>query len=237
MECRQIIRTRFRVEEGFILWFARCVQIKPIFDITQDHAFWPVMRLGQPEPMIIAKAESHVGAFEMFKCWDDIQHTKSFHGFRRIQCQPMRNPCATIMRQDLKAWETEACHQRHHIGGHCALGIRRMIRADRRLGRIAIAAQIRRDHSEITCQNGGHTMPHGMGLRIAVQQQERRPGTGTAQPDALPIGFACFQREAFKEGHDQPPRRAAPGRPASKPRKPASSRAAPPSFAKSRGLR
>ena len=82
MQSRQIIRTRFWVEEGFVLGFARCVQVKPIFDIAQDHAFRPIMRLCQPEPMIIAKAEGHIGAFEMFKRWDDIQDAKLFHRFR-----------------------------------------------------------------------------------------------------------------------------------------------------------
>ena len=134
MQGGQIIRARFGMKEGFVLGFARCVQVKPIFDITQDHAFRPIMRLRQPEPVIIAKAKGHVGAFEMFKRWDDIQHTKPFHRIRRIQREAMRHARTAIMRHNLKARKAKPCHQRHHIGGHFAFGIGRVIGPDRGFG-------------------------------------------------------------------------------------------------------
>ena len=134
VQCCQIIRARFRMKEGFILGFARCVQVKPIFDIAQDHAFWAIMRLRQPEPVIIAKAEGHIGAFEVLKRRDDIQYAKPFHRSWRIKCQPMRHTRAAVMGCDLKARKTKPRHQRDHIGGHFPLGIGRVIGADRGLG-------------------------------------------------------------------------------------------------------
>jgi hypothetical protein len=52
-------------------------------------------------------------------------------------------------------------------------------------------------------------MPHRVGLRVAVQQQERRAGARAAQAQALAVRLARLQGEAVEEQAPMlaPPRR------------------------------
>ena len=60
-----------------------------------------------------------------------------------------------------------------------------MVGVRRRPGGAAVAAQVGRDHGEPLGQAGRDPVPHGRGLRVAVQQQQRRPrrrGAGGSRP-------------------------------------------------------
>jgi hypothetical protein len=70
-----------------------------------------------------------------------------------------------------------------------------VIRGGRRFHRTAVASQIGRDHRVTLGQLGRDFVPHRMGLRIAVQQQQRR--TGAAEPQAQ-RAIADFNRCLFE---------------------------------------
>ena len=70
-----------------------------------------------------------------------------------------------------------------------------IVRPGGRLGAIAIAAQVGRDDGELGGQARSELAPHQMGLRVAVQQQQRRPATACHQVDA---GTRCLDPPGLK---------------------------------------
>ena len=75
----------------------------------------------------------------------------------------------------------ELLHQRHHVARHLGLGIGRVVRRRAGLEGAAIAAQVGAIDGEAVGQRRRDAMPHRMGLRVAVQQQQRRPLAAMAQ--------------------------------------------------------
>ncbi|GAA3290055.1 hypothetical protein GCM10017708_14680 [Arthrobacter citreus] len=49
-----------------------------------------------------------------------------------------------------------------------------MVRLTRRLGGTAVSAQIRGHHGEVFGKGIGHPVPHEVGFRMSMQQQQRR---------------------------------------------------------------
>jgi len=88
---------------------------------------------------------------------------------------------AAIMGSNLKLLEAKRLHHRNLVAGHDALGIRHVLLIARRLAAIAIAAQVRQHHCEVPGQLRSNFVPTHVSLRIAVQQQQRRPASGHAR--------------------------------------------------------
>ena len=63
----------------------------------------------------------------------DVQQHQARDGRRMIQPQPVRDARATVMRQHLVAFVPQRAHQRRHVLGHDALGMRGVARRGRRL--------------------------------------------------------------------------------------------------------
>ena len=63
------------------------------------------------------------------------------------------------------------------------------------LGAVAVAAQVWADHGVVFCQTGRNLVPHGVGLRVAVEHQQRRAGAALDQVDC---GAVCFYLKLFK---------------------------------------
>src|SRR3546814_762946 len=80
---------------------------------------------------------------------------------------------ATIVADHMETPEAKLPHQQNLITGHGTEGIVAVIRQLRRLVAVAIAAQVSADHRVAACQHRRDMRPHGLGLREAVQQQER----------------------------------------------------------------
>jgi hypothetical protein len=90
-----------------------------------------------------------------------------------IKRQAMRHPRAAVVRQHLKALEPIGLHDSHGVLRHGTLGISLMRCVTDGPDRISVAAQIHHHHSEHLGQLTGHCVPHHMGLRMPVQQQQR----------------------------------------------------------------
>ena len=111
----------------------------------------------------------------------------------------MRHPRAAIVAADEEMPMAEVLHHLHHVTRHGLLGVGCVVGRGFGFERTAVAAQIRTDHREALRQGGRHRMPHGVRLRIAVQQQQWRPRTAATEAD-LAVGQSdMFEGESFKE--------------------------------------
>ena len=102
----------------------------------------------------------------------------SLDALRMIEREPVRDASAAVVADDGEALVAERAHQRDHVGRHRALAVLRVIelgrRRRRRLGRVAIAAQVGNDEREVGGERARDAVPHRVRLRVAVQQQQRR---------------------------------------------------------------
>jgi hypothetical protein len=84
-----------------------------------------------------------------------------------------------------------------------------VVGAARRLAALAIAAQVGGDHGEVGRQVAGDAVPDRLGLRIAVQQQERRAAAAGDVGDLGPGAGGPAAREALE--HRPAPSHSRPG--------------------------
>src|SRR5829696_4278253 len=78
------------------------------------------------------------------------------------------------MSDDGERVEAQRLHDRGLIPGHRPLGIRRVILISEWFGAVTVSSQIGGNDRELFGQPRRHLVPHRVGLRIAVQQQDGR---------------------------------------------------------------
>ena len=195
----EVVRPCFRVKEIGRLRLAGGVEVEPRHDVGADHRLRSRMALGEEEPVPISHGEGHIDAFEMFERRDDVHGAEPFDRIRMIERHAVGDTRAAVMCHHLEAAIAEGLHQRDQVRRHRPFGIGRMISADRRLGREAVAGDVGADDGEMPRERRCHFVPHGMGLGIAVQQQQGWSIAATTQPKALACRFLIFEREAFEE--------------------------------------
>ena len=133
--------------------------------------------------MIIARGEFHIRhAVHMFRR-RDVEHRQPRDPIRIVGGQTMGDTPTPVMADDGVAIKPQVRHQARQVPRHGALGIGRMVRVRRRLAAVAVTAQIGHDQGVMPRHQGRQLVPHGMGLRIAVQQQNRRPLASRAEID------------------------------------------------------
>lgn len=91
------------------------------------------MRLGEPEPVVVAEPEGHVGALEVFNRRQDVEHGKLDHTLWMVERKSMGNASSTVMTTDEEAFVSKVTHDFDHIHCHFCLGIRGVIGRRRRL--------------------------------------------------------------------------------------------------------
>ena len=123
-----------------------------------------------------------------------------------IEREPIGDAAAAIVAGEAEMHVAERLHHLDHRVRHGALGVGRMRRVAGRRGGPAVAGQIRHDQAEMPRQRRRHAVPHDIGLRIAMEQKERRPLPSGAREDASGGGVDPLGGEAWKEvgkiGHD-----------------------------------
>ena len=159
----QIVGEGFVAKEAGKFGLARRMRIEPGRWGRIDEFFGKRVRLGKPEPMIVAEREGHVGPLEMLDRRDDVEHAETLDPVRVVEGQAMGNASAAIMRDHLEAVVAEIGHQFGEVAGHAGLGIGGVIAGDAGLEAFAIAAQVGGDDGEPFGERRGGGMPHGMG--------------------------------------------------------------------------
>jgi hypothetical protein len=79
---------------------------------------------------------------------------------------------AAIVPDYRESLEAQRAHDFHLVQRHRALRLIDMIVAVRRFAAVAVASEVGHDHGESLCQPRRDLVPHHVGLRIAVQEQE-----------------------------------------------------------------
>src|SRR5688572_5907929 len=92
-----------------------------------------------------------------------------------IERQAISDARSAIVAGDAKALMTERTHHVEHLMRDGALGIVAAIVVRRRAAAFAITGEIGENDSEALRQSRRDTRPANMGLREAVEQQQRRP--------------------------------------------------------------
>jgi len=83
------------------------------------------------------------------------------------------DPTSSVVADYGEGIEAQGLHDRGLIRGHGPFGVRRMILVSEGLGTVAVSPQIGGNHRKPLCQPRCHQVPHRVGLRIAVEEQDR----------------------------------------------------------------
>jgi hypothetical protein len=116
-----------------------------------------------------------------------------------IERQPIGDAAAAIMPGERKTHMAERFHRLHYGLRHRPLGIGRVIAVALRHVGPAIARQIGDDQGEAVSQLRRDAMPHHMGFRKPMQQQQRWSFATDAGEDTPGRGVDPFRRIAGKQ--------------------------------------
>ena len=195
----QVVLQRPLPEEARRLRLARRVRAEPHVRGRIDQLLREGMRLREPEPVVVAEREGHVRPLEVLDGRHDVHDGQALHPVRAVNRQAVRDAGAAVVRHHLEAAVAHERHQFRHVPRHAAFGIRGVVGARGGLEAAAVAAQVRADDGVAPRQGRGGGVPHGVGLRVAVQQQERRAGAAVAQAQLPVLHPHLGQREAVEE--------------------------------------
>ena len=96
----------------------------------------------------------------------------------------------------------KCAHDGQAILGHGALGVGLVLGIARRRGAGAVAAQVGEHQRDVARKLGRDLVPAHVGLRVAVQQQQRRTGAAGAHEDLGAVRLDAMLGEAGKEVGD-----------------------------------
>ncbi len=183
---RQVMFDRARIER------VRRILLRPAFEgaaevivgIRCDQVFRQRVRLREERPVIDAQRESAVHLLPVIIGRQNIQCRQARQAPRMIERKSVGDAPATVVTRQREMHMAELFHDLDHHLRHGALGERRVVLVGLRHVGPAIAGQIRDHESEPVRQHRRDAMPHHMGLRITMQQQQRRPLAADTRKDA-----------------------------------------------------
>jgi hypothetical protein len=145
--------------------------------------------------------ELHAGVLVHLQRRRDVEHGDAAHAPAMVARQAMRHPAAAVVANDVEALVAERAHHLGHVLGHRALGIVGVVGQALGLGGIAIAAQVRADNGVVARELRRHLVPHGVGLRIAMQEQHGLAAPAVPEVDGRAAGAQLACGEARKKTH------------------------------------
>src|SRR5215472_4287541 len=110
VDCLHVIRQRPRIKKARRLGLAGSVGRKPGFRRGIDESLWKRMQLSQPEPVIIAHREGHVGPLEMFHRGNDIEERQLPNTLGIVNGQPVTYSATAIMPSKIEVTMSEQIH-------------------------------------------------------------------------------------------------------------------------------
>jgi hypothetical protein len=135
---------------------------------------------------------------------DDVEDGERGDRVRVVQRQPVPDPRPAIVAREAESLETERAHDEQLISRRRPLGVLGVAGARSRLGAVAVTAEVGEHDGVLARQDRRDVMPDQVGLRVAVQQEERRPvpGDGAVGPDAVGVDLPVTKRIRQRNAHD-----------------------------------
>ena len=122
------------------------------------------------------------------------------HGGSVVDGQAMGHAGAAVVGQHVEVGVAQRLHDTHHVAGHHTLGVVAVVRRAGWSGRAAVATQVGQHQGEMPGEPGRHLVPDGMGLGVAVQQQQRAaPAAGPHADVHAAVGRDVLRGEAGEE--------------------------------------
>jgi hypothetical protein len=151
--------------------------------------------------MIVGLRQGHIGAFEHLQRRRDVQDGQRPHPLTVVARQTMRHAGATIMPDQMELRVPKRLHHLDHIQRHRALCVVAVVWQTRRLGTVAVTAQIGADHAVTPGQNRRDPVPDRQSLWVAMQQQHRFAGTRRGEIDRRAGCLDLATLETRKQRH------------------------------------
>ena len=118
------------------------------------------MQLGEPAGAVAGQGEGHVLASAVVEQRHRFDQPQPVDLVRHVQSQAGRHVRAEIVPRHREAAMAEPAHQGEHVVGELTYG--------------QVRGQVGAHHGAAVAQRRRHPVPHRVGLRLAVQQQQRR---------------------------------------------------------------
>lgn len=140
-------------------------------------------------------------ALELVDGRHDVEQRRPYHLLGMVKRQPVGDSGATVMADDHEALVAQIGHERDQVRRHLPFGVPLAERPARWRLRSPVAAQVRGDDAMGLRQLRRDPVPAGVGLREAVQQEQRSSATALADevarlPDAMRTLHEAGQRHA-----------------------------------------
>ncbi|HZH45474.1 MAG TPA: hypothetical protein VEY31_02455, partial [Roseococcus sp.] len=111
----QVVGPRLGGEEVAVLRLARGVDVEPALHVRLDQPLRAGMRLGQPEPVVVAEREGHVGLLQVMQRGDDVHHAEPLHRLGMVEGQAVGEAGAAVMARRLEDVVAEGSHQPERV--------------------------------------------------------------------------------------------------------------------------
>jgi hypothetical protein len=204
-EAADVLVDRQRVERLAAPPTAADPAAHPAVGIGADLVLGERLGLGEEVPVPVGEPEVQVGRAQRVPGGDDVKDGDLRHRLGAVKRHPVGHPGAPVMADDRELLEAEVAHHQRLVARHRPLGVALVRRAAGRLAAVTVAAQIGQDDRVVQGENGRDVMPHHVGLRVAVQEQDGRAGLVAADqrvdPDASGGESDPLEQVGQRNGH------------------------------------
>ncbi|MDH6595116.1 hypothetical protein M2165_005005 [Variovorax sp. TBS-050B] len=121
-------------------------------------------RLDQEEPVPVGAGERIGGVLVHRERGRDVEQQHAIDRIRMVRSQTVGHARAAVVRQHAEALEAVVPHRGQRIERHSPLAVGDVRRVGRGAARIAVAAQVDRDHGEALGERWRHAVPDRMRL-------------------------------------------------------------------------
>ena len=174
-ETADVLLQRPRIERARIARPLPQLRLQVIGRVVADQRLRQVVALDQEKPVIVAGRHILIDGREDLVGRHDVEHGELLDPVAMVERHPMPDPAAAIVPGDVKPPKPQSFHHLHLILCHGALGVGEVRRVGGGLAAVTVTAQVAGDDGETLRQPRRDPVPHDVRLRIAVQQQQRRP--------------------------------------------------------------
>ena len=146
--------------------------VEPVIGVGADHRLGQSVRLDEEEPVEVAGGDGLPGLPEHRERGDDVDHAQPGDAIGMVEREPVADPPAPVVPHHREPLVAERGHHGEDVRAGRPLRIGDVSGAGGRPRALAVAPQVRRHDGVAAGQLGGHQVPHGVGLRVPVQQDD-----------------------------------------------------------------